>query len=71
MYYKDGSQISTYYSASSYTIPNARPSDSGSYFCKADRKLFLFIDMTEETTTTWLTVQGEDLTLRVDESGKE
>lgn len=57
MYYKDGSQISTYYTASSYTIPNARPSDSGSYFCKADRKLFLFIDVTEETRTTWLTVQ--------------
>lgn len=49
MYYKDGSQISTYHSASSYTISNARPSDSGSYYCKENRKLFLFVDMTEET----------------------
>lgn len=58
MYYKDGSQISTYHSASSYTISNARPSDSGSYYCKEDRKLFLFVDMTEETRSIWLTVQG-------------
>ncbi|XP_012663954.1 Fc receptor-like protein 3, partial [Otolemur garnettii] len=57
MYYKDGSLISTYDSASSYTISHARASDSGSYYCKADRKYFLFVDVTEETRSVWLTVQ--------------
>uniref|UniRef100_A0A8D2APA9 Fc receptor-like protein 2 n=1 Tax=Sciurus vulgaris TaxID=55149 RepID=A0A8D2APA9_SCIVU len=57
MYYKDGSQISSHHNAPSYTISNARPSDSGSYFCKADRKLFFIIDVTEKTRTSWLTVQ--------------
>lgn len=57
-YFKDGSHIATYSSASSYTIANARFSDSGSYFCKADRKLFLFVDVTEETRHVWLDVQG-------------
>ncbi|XP_037062629.1 Fc receptor-like protein 2 isoform X6 [Peromyscus leucopus] len=56
-YFKDGSHIATYSSASSYTISNARFSDSGSYFCKADRKFFLFIDTTEETRSMWLNVQ--------------
>lgn len=56
-YFKDGSHIATYSSASSYTIANARFSDSGSYFCKADRKLFLFIDVTEETRHAWLDIQ--------------
>uniref|UniRef100_A0A8C8VUT8 Fc receptor like 2 n=1 Tax=Peromyscus maniculatus bairdii TaxID=230844 RepID=A0A8C8VUT8_PERMB len=57
-YFKDGSHIATYSSASSYTISNARFSDSGSYFCKADRKFFLFIDTTEETRSMWLNVQA-------------
>ncbi|XP_036989040.2 Fc receptor-like protein 2 isoform X1 [Artibeus jamaicensis] len=57
MYYKDGSRISTYYSTSSYVISNARPSDSGSYYCKADRKFFFFVDVTEETRSAWLTVK--------------
>ncbi|XP_052586613.1 Fc receptor-like protein 2 isoform X2 [Peromyscus californicus insignis] len=56
-YFKDGSRIATYSSASSYTISNARFSDSGSYFCNADRKFFLFIDTTEETRSKWLNVQ--------------
>lgn len=57
-YFKDGSHIATYRSASSYTISNARFSDSGSYFCKADRKLFLFVDVTEETRHVWLDIRG-------------
>ncbi|XP_054567575.1 Fc receptor-like protein 2 [Eptesicus fuscus] len=57
MYYKDGSRIATYSSASSYTISNARPSDSGSYYCKTDRQKFLFIDVTEESSSRRLTVQ--------------
>ncbi|XP_051012877.1 Fc receptor-like protein 2 [Acomys russatus] len=56
-YFKDGSHLSTYGSASSYVISNARLSDSGSYSCKADRKLFLFIDVSEETRSVWLSVQ--------------
>lgn len=56
-YFKDGSHIATYSSASSYIISNARFSDSGSYFCRADRKLFLFIDVSEKTSSIWLTVQ--------------
>jgi hypothetical protein len=70
MYYKDGSQIATYSSASSYTISNARPSDSGSYFCKAVRKYFLFIDTTEETSSIWFSVQGKGFNLHMDESEK-
>ncbi|KAM7054294.1 Fc receptor-like protein 2 [Molossus nigricans] len=57
MYYKNGHRIATYHSASSYTISNARSSDSGSYYCKADRTWFLFVDTTEETTSVRLTVQ--------------
>ena len=71
MYYKDGSRISTNYSTSSYVISNARPSDSGSYYCKADRKYFLFVDVTEETRSTWLTVQGEGLTIQVEKIGEK
>ncbi|KAM5237543.1 Fc receptor-like protein 2 [Ctenodactylus gundi] len=56
-YYKGGSAIATYHSASSYTISNARPSDSGSYSCMADRTIFLFISGTEETRSVWLTVR--------------
>lgn len=57
-YFKNGYHIATYSSASSYIIENARSSDSGSYSCKADRKFFLFIDVTEETGSKWLNVQG-------------
>ncbi|XP_034356338.1 Fc receptor-like protein 2 [Arvicanthis niloticus] len=56
-YFKNGYHIATYSSASSYIIENARSSDSGSYSCKADRKFFLFIDVTEETGSKWLNVQ--------------
>ncbi|XP_058430113.1 Fc receptor-like protein 2 [Marmota monax] len=56
-YYKDGFQISTYHNATSHTISNARRSDSGSYFCKAERTLFPPIGVTEETRTTWLIVR--------------
>lgn len=71
MYYKDGSRIATYSSASSYTISNARPSDSGSYYCKTDRQKFLFIDVTEESSSRQLTVQGEGLTIQVEKSGEK
>lgn len=71
MYYKDGYRIATYSSASSYTISNARPSDSGSYNCKADRKKFFFIDVTEESSSQQLTVQGEGFTIQVEKSGKK
>lgn len=57
-YFKDGSHLSTYGSASSYIISNARFSDSGYYSCKADRKWFLFIDVPEETKSVRLSVQG-------------
>lgn len=57
-YFKDGSHIATYSSALSYTIGNARFSDSGYYSCKADRKLFLFIDTTEKSRDARLSVQG-------------
>uniref|UniRef100_A0A8C2N032 Fc receptor like 2 n=1 Tax=Cricetulus griseus TaxID=10029 RepID=A0A8C2N032_CRIGR len=56
-YFKDGSHIATYSSALSYTIGNARFSDSGYYSCKADRKLFLFIDTTEKSRDARLSVQ--------------
>ena len=46
-FYKDGAWLPTYYNT--YIISNARPSDSGSYYCKAKRKVFLFIDDTEQT----------------------
>ncbi|KAL6082400.1 hypothetical protein STEG23_014326, partial [Scotinomys teguina] len=57
-YFKDGSRIATYSSAWSYTIDNAKFSDSGSYFCEADRKAFLFMDTTEESRSMWLNVKG-------------
>uniref|UniRef100_G1QE09 Fc receptor like 2 n=1 Tax=Myotis lucifugus TaxID=59463 RepID=G1QE09_MYOLU len=57
MYYKDGSRIATYSSASSYTISNARPSDSGSYYCKSDKSLLYFFEETEGSRTQWLTVR--------------
>ncbi|KAL1777781.1 hypothetical protein HispidOSU_010483 [Sigmodon hispidus] len=56
-YFKDGYRIATYTSATSYTITNAKSSDSGSYYCEADRKLFLFIDKTDETRSVRLNVQ--------------
>ncbi|XP_069856124.1 Fc receptor-like protein 2 [Dipodomys merriami] len=56
-FYKDGVQLATYSSASSYTISNAKRGDSGSYYCKADRELFLFVDVTEETNSVWLSVR--------------
>ncbi|KAL6080815.1 hypothetical protein STEG23_023824 [Scotinomys teguina] len=56
-YFKDGSRIATYSSAWSYTIDNAKFSDSGSYFCEADRKVFLFMDTTEESRSMWLNVK--------------
>ncbi|XP_038527671.1 Fc receptor-like protein 2 isoform X1 [Canis lupus baileyi] len=55
-YYKDGSLLATYHNLSSYTISNARPSDSGSYSCEANRKFF-FVHKTEKTRSVWLTVQ--------------
>ncbi|XP_052588136.1 Fc receptor-like protein 2 [Peromyscus californicus insignis] len=55
-YFKDGSQIGTYSGFWIYTISNARFSDSGSYFCKADRKASLYMDMKEETRSMWLNV---------------
>lgn len=69
MYYKDGSRIATYSSASSYTISNARPSDSGSYYCKSDKSLLYFFEETEGSRTQWLTVRGEGLTIQVEKSG--
>lgn len=57
-YFKNSHHIATYSGSSSYTIDNAGLGDSGYYFCKADRKLFLFIDTTEETGSKWLNVQG-------------
>lgn len=69
MYYKDGSQIASYSSASSHSISNARPRDSGSYFCKADRTKFFFFTGTEESSSRRLTVQGEGLTIQVGKSG--
>lgn len=56
VYYKNGYQIAAYSGASSYTISNARTSDGGSYSCKAERKIFWFIERTEETRSVWLTV---------------
>lgn len=70
MYYKDGYHITTYPSASSYFISNVRPSDSSSYYCKADRKLFLFVDTTEETRSIWLTVQAGDSGMEQDLCGR-
>lgn len=70
-YYKNGSPIATYNYATSYIISNARRSDSGSYLCEAIRELHFYSHVTEKSRTIWLTVQGEDLTLHVDESGKE
>ncbi|MXQ95806.1 hypothetical protein E5288_WYG014846 [Bos mutus] len=55
-FYKDGAWLPAYYNT--YIISNARPSDSGSYYCKAKRKVFLFIDDTEQTRSAWLTVRG-------------
>ncbi|KAG5215443.1 hypothetical protein JEQ12_001019 [Ovis aries] len=55
-FYKDGAWLPAYYNT--YIISNARPSDSGSYYCKAKRRVFLFIDDTEQTRSVWLTVQG-------------
>ncbi|XP_070640158.1 Fc receptor-like protein 2 isoform X2 [Bos indicus] len=54
-FYKDGAWLPAYYNT--YIISNARPSDSGSYYCKAKRKVFLFIDDTEQTRSAWLTVR--------------
>lgn len=71
MYYKDGSRIATYHSHSGYTISNARSSDSGSYNCKADRTLFLFVDVTEESRSIRLTVRGESLTIQMKKTWKE
>ncbi|XP_054995879.1 Fc receptor-like protein 2 [Sorex araneus] len=56
MYYKNGDRIATYDDASKYTISNAKISDSGSYYCKTERKKFWFIYVTEESSTKWLTV---------------
>lgn len=56
-YFKNSHHIATYSGSSSYTIDNAGLGDSGYYFCKADRKLFLFIDTTEETGSKRLNVQ--------------
>ncbi|KAM6154326.1 Fc receptor-like protein 2 [Erethizon dorsatum] len=56
VYYKDEYRISTYYRASSYIISNARTSDSGSYSCKANRRILWFL-IEEETKSVWLTVQ--------------
>nr|XP_042135177.1 Fc receptor-like protein 4 isoform X6 [Peromyscus maniculatus bairdii] len=55
-YFKDGSQIGTYNGFWIYTISKARFSDSGSYFCKADRKVSLYMDTKEETRSMWLNV---------------
>ncbi|XP_060259217.1 Fc receptor-like protein 3 isoform X3 [Ovis aries] len=54
-FYKDGAWLPAYYNT--YIISNARPSDSGSYYCKAKRRVFLFIDDTEQTRSVWLTVR--------------
>lgn len=64
-YFKNSHHIATYSGSSSYTIDNAGLGDSGYYFCKADRKLFLFIDTTEETGSKWLNVQGRGVILQV------
>lgn len=70
-YYKDGSEIDSFSSASSYTISNARPSDSGRYSCSSIRTKFFFFDAKEESSSRWLTVQGEGLTIQVEKSGGE
>ncbi|XP_023577402.1 Fc receptor-like protein 2 [Octodon degus] len=57
MYYKNGYQISTYSSASSYVISNARTGDSGQYSCKANRKYLWFLSKNEESKSVWLSVQ--------------
>ncbi|OWK04870.1 hypothetical protein Celaphus_00001861 [Cervus elaphus hippelaphus] len=56
MFYKDGAWLPAYYNT--YIISNTRPSDSGSYYCKAKRRVFVFIDDTEETRSAWFTVQA-------------
>lgn len=61
MFYKDGAWLPAYYNT--YIISNARPSDSGSHYCKAKRRVFLFIGDTEETRSAWFTVQGKGLTV--------
>lgn len=61
MFYKDGAWLPAYYNT--YIISNTRPSDSGSYYCKAKRRVFVFIDDTEETRSAWFTLQGEGLTV--------
>lgn len=71
VYYKDGYQLSAYSGASNYIISNARTSDSGSYYCKANRNVLWILNKPEETKSVWLHVQGEGLILPVDESGKE
>ncbi|XP_008589928.1 PREDICTED: Fc receptor-like protein 2, partial [Galeopterus variegatus] len=57
MYYKDGSQISIYQSASSYTISNAEISDGGSYYCMAHIRHAIFASVTEKSSSIQLTVQ--------------
>uniref|UniRef100_A0A8C6EAL2 Uncharacterized protein n=1 Tax=Moschus moschiferus TaxID=68415 RepID=A0A8C6EAL2_MOSMO len=55
MFYKDGAWLPSYYNT--YIISNAGPSDSDSYYCKAKRRVLLFIDGTEQTRSVWFTVR--------------
>ncbi|XP_013004621.1 Fc receptor-like protein 2 isoform X2 [Cavia porcellus] len=67
VYYKDGYQLSAYSGASNYIISNARTSDSGSYYCKANRNVLWILNKPEETKSVWLHVQeGSSMTLSCD-----
>lgn len=57
IYYKDRSRIATYSNSASHIISNAKPSDSGIYYCKASKNFFSLKDELKETSPAQLTVQ--------------
>lgn len=71
IYYKDRSRIATYSNSTSHIISNAKPSDSGIYYCKASKNLFSVKDELKETSPAQLTVQGEALTIQTEKTGEK